>query len=101
MPTDYINSSALLRCGGPNVLWKFWCPISIRAKKAASQSRVNRFALHRQNAEDAFVHAAQWFGTHEAFQCLHTECKFAQSKGTFGTQAAKTQALKALGHLVF
>lgn len=48
-----------------------------RTAVADSQSRVDRFALEREHAEHAFVHAIQRLVLDEAVQRLDAECEFA------------------------
>jgi len=47
-------------------------------RKCNLQSRINGFAFQSKDAEDAFMHAAQWFFAHEPFQRLNPERKFPQ-----------------------
>jgi hypothetical protein len=48
------------------------------AKRGRLQSRVNRFAFEREDAEDALVDTAQRFVADEAFQRLDAERKLPQ-----------------------
>src|SRR5689334_2931678 len=65
-----------------------------------SQARVHRFALQREDAEDAFVDAAQRFLAREAFEGFDAEREFAQGEGALATEAALAQAFQVLGPVV-
>ena len=47
----------------------------------ASQSRVDRFALQGQHAEDALVNPSRGFSSDEAFQGLNPQSKLADGQG--------------------
>src|ERR1700719_3625438 len=57
----------------------------------ASQPRVHRLALQRQDAEDAFVYASQGLSSNETFQALGAECELAQSERSLLPQTARSK----------
>ena len=65
------------------------------------QSRIDRFAFQGQDAEDAFVDAAQGFVADEAVEGFEAERELAQCQRAFGAEAALAESLQVLGPGVF
>ena len=65
------------------------------------QPWIHRFTFKREHAKYAFVDAAQWFVTDEAFQGFHAEGEFSQGQGPFCAEAAGAEALQVFESGVF
>src|SRR5579863_5287561 len=65
-----------------------------------SQTWIDRLAFQGQNAERAFVHAAQRLAADKPLQCFNPERKFSKRQGSLSPQAALAQTLEVLGRRV-
>ena len=54
------------------------CQLSASEGKGMLQSRIDRLALQRENAEDTLVYAAQRLVPHETLQPLHAQRELTQ-----------------------
>src|SRR5690349_19729129 len=66
-----------------------------------SQSWVDWFAFEGEDAEDAFVDAAEGLVAGEAFEGFDAEGEFAEREGAFVAETAGTQACEVFGRCVF
>src|SRR5262245_18539986 len=64
------------------------------------QPRIDGFALQREHAEGAFMHAAQRLAPDEALQPLDAERELAQRERELAAEPALPQALDMLRHRV-
>jgi hypothetical protein len=65
-----------------------------------SQPGIDGLALQGEDAEDALVHAPEWFALHETFEPFHPQSELSQSQRTLPGKPTFAKTLQMLGQRV-